>query len=43
MDDFVFFVLDVLAANVPNHANVDEAPVGADEVSASVRLEHEKA
>jgi hypothetical protein len=42
VDDFVFFVLYVLAAEVPNHTNVDKVPVGADEVGAGVSLKHEK-
>lgn len=38
MDDFVFFVLYVLAAEVAYDADVDEIPVAADEIGTGVCL-----
>ena len=43
VDDFVFFVLYVLAAEVAYDADVDEIPVAADEIGTGVCLEHEQA
>jgi hypothetical protein len=43
VDDFVFFVRYILAAEVAYDADIDEIPVAADEVGTGVRLEHEQA